>query len=285
MNQPTKGAVLVTGASVGIGRAVALLLDRSGYRVFAGVRRTVDAEALRQAASGRMTPVALDITDPSQIAEAIATVESAIGPDEGLAALVNNAGVVVAGPLEFLPLDEIRRVLDINVVGQVAMIQAALPLLRKGAHGRIVQITSAARHFGMPFMGAYVASKAGMGAACDTLRRELRSEGIAVSEVLPGIVRTPMWEKYRAPADRLQASMPESARRQAEQFAKGRALSDNLLGRGSSPESIAKVVLRAVKARRPRTHYRAGMDARFALLVPHLMPAWILDWFVDRTLR
>lgn len=281
-----KGAVLVTGTSVGIGRAIALLLDRTGYRVFAGVRRTEDGEALRREASAQFTPLLLDVTNAGHIAEAVRTIEKALGPEEGLAGLVNNAGVVVAGPLEFLALNDVRSVLEINVVGQLAVIQAVLPLLRRGQKGRIVQITSAGRNLGMPFLGAYVASKAGMGAMCDSLRRELQAEKLHVSEILPGFVTTPMWDKYRKPADQLQATMQASAGHQAESFARGRVLFDRLNSfKGGSPEAVAKVVLRALESRRPRTHYRVGLEACLGLAVPRLVPARFMDWIVARALK
>jgi NAD(P)-dependent dehydrogenase (short-subunit alcohol dehydrogenase family) len=286
MANSRKGAVLVTGTSVGIGRAIALLLDRTGYRVFAGVRRTEDGETLRREASAQFTPLLLDVTNAAQIAEAARTIEKALGPEEGLTALVNNAGIVVAGPLEFLALSDIRKMLEVNVVGQMAVIQAVLPLLRRGQKGRILQITSAGRNLGMPFLGAYVASKAGIGAMCDSLRRELRAEKLYVSEILPGFVVTPMWDKYREPADRLQETIQASASPQAQTFAKGRKLFErvNSLG-GESPEGVAKVVLRALEARHPSTHYRVGMDARLGLAVPRLMPARVMDWIVARVLK
>lgn len=286
MTHPHKGSVLVTGTSVGIGRAIALVMDKAGYRVFAGVRRVEDGESLRQEASDRLTPLLLDVTNPQQIAEAVRKIEQALGPEEGLSGLVNNAGIAIAGPLEFLPLTDVRRTLEINLVGQLAVIQAVLPLLRRGSKGRILQITSAGRNLGMPFLGAYVASKSGMGAMCDSLRRELQAEKIHVAEILPGFVVTPMWDKYRKPADQLQEAMQSSARPLAETFAKGRSLFEWLNSRGGeSPEGVAKVVLRALEARRPKTHYRIGMDARLGLAVPRLLPTRVMDRIVARALK
>lgn len=271
----TAKSILVVGASSGIGLATAQLLARQGYRVYAGVR---DPKAI--GADAGLTPVQLDVTNAEQIAAAIRS----IGADGELAALVNCAGIAVAGPLEFLSTADVRRTFEVNVVGQLAVIQACLPLLRRGG-GRIVQVTSGARNFGMPFLGAYIASKAGLGIMVDTLRRELRPWNIPVSEVLPGFVLTPLWDKYRAPADAVQAGMPDFAASQAESLAKGRALFERMARIGKPPEAVAKVILRAIESRCPKLRYVVGWDARAGLLAPHLVPTRILDWFVSRALR
>src|SRR6185503_17646090 len=127
----TSRAVVITGASTGIGAACALQLDRLGFRVFAGVRKPADGEALQRQASDRLTPILIDVTDAASIATAADTVAAFVG-EAGLAGLVNNAGIGVAGPLEFLPIAELRRQLEINVIGQVAVTQTFLPLLRQG---------------------------------------------------------------------------------------------------------------------------------------------------------
>ncbi len=275
--------VLVTGASTGIGRAIAVCLAKSGWQVFAGVRSEKAAAELRTLHDA-LRPVTLDITSAEQIAAAVKTIEAQIGSDAGLDGLVNNAGIAVAGPIEFLSVDDIRRSLEVNIVGQIAVIKACLPLIRKG-HGRIVQVTSGARNFPMPFLGAYVASKSGMGVIVDALRRELRSSKIPVSEVLPGIVTTPMWDKYRSPADQLQKSMPEYAQSQAQTFTKGRKLFDLLMRHGAAPEKTARAVLHALESNRPRIRYPVGLDARFGLLVPRITPVRLMDWFVALALR
>lgn len=280
----SNGAVLVTGSSAGIGEAIVRTLDKAGYRVFAGVRKLEDGARLKAESSDRLTPIILDVTKPEQIAEAIQTVKTALGPDSSLLALVNNAGIAVAGPLEFLPTSEIRRVLEVNVIGQIAMIQACLPLLR-GSGGRIIQISSGVRNFALPFLGSYVISKTGMCAALDVFRRELWSWKIPVSEVLPGLVKTPMWDKYKAPANALQSSMPEFARSQAASMEKGRDLFEMLAKKGHPPEKVAGTVLRALRASRPRRRYIVSGDARMALLIPRLIPGGLLDRFIPLFIR
>jgi NAD(P)-dependent dehydrogenase (short-subunit alcohol dehydrogenase family) len=180
--------VVVTGTSTGIGRATALHLDRLGYRVFAGVRRAEDAVRLRSEGSERLAPVLLDVTDIGSIEAAAKTVSAEVG-ERGLAGLVNNAGIVTGGPLEFVPLDELRRQLEVNTVGPVAVIQHFLPLVRRG-RGRVVFVSSIGGRFSQPIVGPYCASKFALEALADALRMEVAPSGIHVSLVEPGAVKT-----------------------------------------------------------------------------------------------
>ncbi len=267
-------AVVVTGASTGIGEACALRLDGMGFRVFAGVRRDEDGATLRQKSSDRLVPVRLDVTSADDIAAAARTVAAAVG-DAGLAGLVNNAGIAVAGPMEFLPVDELRRQLDVNVVGQIAVTQAFLPLLRT-ARGRIVNIGSISGRLATPFVGAYSASKFALEALTDALRVELRPWGIEVAIVEPGGIATPIWERSIAVADRLIASMPEQAQAYYGPVipaVRGTAMSTGK--RGTSPAAVADVVVHALTARRPRTRYLVGQRAgTITRIVARLPDRW-----------
>jgi NAD(P)-dependent dehydrogenase (short-subunit alcohol dehydrogenase family) len=181
--------VLITGASSGIGAACAKRLAAAGWRVFAGVRRA-------GAAPVETTEVLLDVTDGGAIARAV---EEVGGRLDGL---VNNAGIAVAAPLEYLPLEELRRQLEVNLVGQLAVTQAFLPALRAGG-GRIVLIGSIAGTSALPFLGPYAISKFALEALADSLRVELAAEGIRVSIVRPGTIATPIWSKPQPVADAL----------------------------------------------------------------------------------
>ena len=278
-----KGAVLITGASTGIGRVTALLLAREGFRVFAGVRREADGERLRAAASGGLTPVMLDVTDASSIDAAARGVEGAAGPG-GLAGLVNNAGIVISGPLEVLPLDELRRQFEVNVFGLVATTQAFLPMIRRGG-GRVVNVGSISGRVAFPFLGPYCATKFALEALSDALRMELRPWGIHVVGVLPGSVVTPIWEKSRALAEesleRLPAEKKEPYRERMNRFRDASVES----GRdGISADSVACVILRALTEKRPRTRYLVGRNARVGALLAHLLPDRAMDWLVERKL-
>src|SRR5919198_2886732 len=203
------GSCLITGASTGIGEACALRLDARGWRVFAGVRREEDAARLRSQLSERSQPVIVDVTDPASIARATATVSSVL-KEEGLAGLVNNAGIAVAGPLEFLSLEEFRRQLEVNVTGQLAVTQACLPQLRRG-RGRIVFMGSIAGRVTFPMMGPYSASKHALEALADALRVELQPWGMHVSIVEPGSIATPIWRKGEEAAAQASARFPPAA--------------------------------------------------------------------------
>ena len=188
-------AVLVTGASSGIGHASALRLAGSGWRVFGGVRSEEDAERLREHG---VEPLQLDVTDSA----AIAAAAEVVGGE--LHGLVDNAGIAIAAPLELVPLDELRRQLEVNVVGQVAVLQAFLPALRR-SQGRVVLVGSVGGRSALPFLGPYAASKHALEAIADSLRVELAPWGIGVSIVEPASVKTAIWTKGAAQADVMRA--------------------------------------------------------------------------------
>lgn len=264
-----RGAVLITGASRGIGEACALRLDRAGFRVFAGVRRPEDGDALRRKASDRLAPVRLDVLDPARVAAAAEEVRAAVG-DEGLAGLVNNAGVVVAAPLEFVPLDEVRHQLEVNLLGPLALVQALLPTLRR-ARGRIVNIGSVAGKSALPFMGPYAMSKFALEALTDALRVELMPWDVRVAVVEPGAVATSIWRASIKAADELAQRLPPQARElygKAMAVVRQRALSGEQ--RGIPAERVARAVEHALTADAPRTRYLLGWDSKLRLLLERL---------------
>lgn len=271
--------LLITGASTGIGEACALHLDAQGHRVYAGVRKEEDAERLRAAASDRLVPVSIDVTDAVQI-DAVA---KQIDGDGGvLHGLVNNAGVARGGPLEYLPIEVWREQLEINVVGQVAVTQAMLPLLRKG-RGRIVFIGSIGGRVANGLMGPYSASKFAIEAIGSALRQELRLWGMHVSVVEPGAIRTAIWDKGRETSDRLEAELPAEARERyaahIEAIRKGIEMQDrNAIG----PEAVAKAVDHALFARTPKTRYLVGKDARAMAAAAWLLPDRPMEALIRR---
>jgi NAD(P)-dependent dehydrogenase (short-subunit alcohol dehydrogenase family) len=274
-------SAVVTGASSGIGRACALLLDREGFAVFAGVRRPEDGEALAAAASRRLTPVPLDVTRPESLEAARERVAAALG-DAGLGGLVNNAGISVPAVLEFLDLDELRRQLEVNLVGALAATRTFLPLLRAGG-GRIVHIGSQGGYNAAPFLGPYAASKFALEAVTDALRRELRPWAIEVSIVEPGSVATPIWEKGIATGAELRARLPEHARAlYGEALDRITAYAQRAARRGIPPERVARAVHHALTAPRPRTRYRVGLDAKLVRLLTRVLPDRAMDALVAR---
>jgi NAD(P)-dependent dehydrogenase (short-subunit alcohol dehydrogenase family) len=274
-------SALVTGASTGIGRATALHLDAKGRRVFAGVRKEADAESLREAGSERLIPLKLDVTDAGQIAAAAERVTAEMG-EAGLDGLVNNAGIAVPGPLETLPIEDFRRQVDINLTAQVAVTQAMLPAIRK-ARGRIVFITSIGGLMAFPMFGAYHAAKFGLEAVGDVFRQELKAWGISVSVVEPGSIATPIWERGQAEADAIGARAGDG---HAELYGKAieayREVARKTGERGIAPEKVAERIEHALSARRPRTRYLVGADARGQALAKKLLPDRLVDWLIAR---
>jgi NAD(P)-dependent dehydrogenase (short-subunit alcohol dehydrogenase family) len=255
-----------------------------GYRVFAGVRRTEDGAALeRKAGSSRMIAVRLDVTDAEQVAAAAERVDGEMGA-RGLAGLVNNAGMAIAGPLEFLPIAEVRGQLEVNVLGQLAVTQALLPAVRR-ARGRIVFMSSIAGRSAMPFTGPYAASKFALEALADAWRVELRGEGIEVCIVEPGVIGTPIWETSLARADRTLRDMPAelSARYGRQLTALRRIVASG--NAGPPPGIVAEAVAHALTARRPRTRYLIGRDARLRLILERLIPTRLRDRIIAARLR
>jgi NAD(P)-dependent dehydrogenase (short-subunit alcohol dehydrogenase family) len=270
-----KGAVVITGASTGIGEACALHLDKLGYRVFAGIRKSADGESLRRRASERLVPVRLDISDAMEVAQAARIIIEMLGGG-GLAGLINNAGIVVGGMLEFLPLDALRRQLEVNVVGQIAVTQAFLSSLRK-ARGRIVNISSVSGLISSPFTGAYSASKFALEALTDSLRMELRPWKMHVALVEPGFIQTPIASKSLAAAEELKSQLPaEAVQLYGSSLHAVTTATERKAAKGASTDVVVKAVVHALTARRPRTRYVVGEHSAFqirwrdALIVRHL---------------
>jgi NAD(P)-dependent dehydrogenase (short-subunit alcohol dehydrogenase family) len=256
-------AVVITGASSGIGRATALRLDRCGWRVFAGVRRPGDAAALRRQASNRLTPLILDVTDAGTIAAAAAIVHAVVG-EAGLAGLVNNAAIAESAPLEFVPPGDVRRHLEVNAVGPVAVTQAFLPLIRQGG-GRIVNVGSISGRLVLPLLGAYSASKFALEALTAALRMELAPWGIPVTLIEVGGVTTPIWKKFALAADALARRLPPQAHALYGPAitAERRRVLTSVRGRGSiGPHVVARVIVHALTTPHPRPRYVVGPRAR-----------------------
>jgi NAD(P)-dependent dehydrogenase (short-subunit alcohol dehydrogenase family) len=271
-----RGAVLVTGASSGMGKATAGRLVEGGFTVFAGVRKESDARALRDAGSSRLVPVILDVTRGETISRTLRAVGEAVGAD-GLAGLVNNAGVAVTGPIELVPLDELRRQLEINVVGQVAVIQAFLPLIR-AAGGRIVNVGSVGAKFALPFGAPLNSSKAALEIISDSLRMELRPWGIHVVTISPGSIRTSAEGKLVQDSEATAAAFtPEGEARYAAPYrAFVRAMLE-MESHGVGPEVMAAKVYRALTARKPRRRYPVGPMSRLLPLLFATLPAGAAD--------
>lgn len=280
----TYRSVVITGASTGIGEACALSLDRQGWRVFAAVRREEDGRRLQARASERLRPILLDVTDSPGIAAVVQEVASAVGPG-GVQGLVNNAGIAVGGPLEFISLDQFRWQFEVNVFGLLQVTQQFLPLIRTG-RGRIVNIGSIAGRVASPMVGPYCASKHAVEALTDALRLELAPWDLHVSVVEPGVVATPIWDKGVREMDAELARMPAEGLERYDLLIRAfRRLLGGASQRGVSPDVVARRVEHALTSRRPRHRYLVGKDARLRLMAQTILPRRWMDALVQRVLR
>ena len=268
MSRTPERRALVTGCSTGIGRATVVHLAARGWRVFAGVRREEDGASLRAEGGSGVIPLIADVTDAAQLDRAIEAIRA--DGDGSLDALVNNAARVTIGPIETTPIEEFRRLLEVNLLGVVGVTQRCLPLLRlaarrgggEGADARIVNVGSTAGIVAWPFSGAYVASKFALEGLSDTLRLELDGSGIGVSVIITGSVRTPIWKKTNASFEASAASMPAEL-----EPVYGARLSEARRAASASPDTIepdavVHAIDHALNAARPRPRYVVGPSAR-----------------------
>jgi NAD(P)-dependent dehydrogenase (short-subunit alcohol dehydrogenase family) len=275
------GNVVITGASSGIGAATALALDRLGMQVFAGVEDAADGRTALGGASPNLRRIELDVTSAESIEGAVAELESTLG-GSGLDAVVNNAGIGVPGPLETIPIDDLRRQLEVNVLGQVAVTQAVLPLIR-GASGRVVFVGSVGGILASQFAGAYHASKFAIEAIGDVWRQELDPEGIPVILIEPSAISTPIWDKAIAYLDRL---LSRDEARLAPYRDRLTAFQESLRSadeHGKAPEDVAEVIATALTEKRPDARYVVGGAGKLATALRPLVPDRIADKLAERT--
>jgi NAD(P)-dependent dehydrogenase (short-subunit alcohol dehydrogenase family) len=276
MSQSKQRSVVVTGASSGIGRACAIDLANQGFVVFAGIRKSKDAEELRAFGNPRLIPIEIDVTKKATIVAALATVQAAVG-ERGLDGLVNNAGIATAAPIEYVTNDDLRHHFEVNVFGQVAVTQTFLPLIRR-AGGRIVNIGSVGSHITMPFGGALCASKSAFKSLNDALRLELRPFGVRVCLVEPGAIATPGVDKTLGDVEAVIRAMPtEGAERYAEEIRAFARLGHERESHGSPPEVVAAAVRHALTSRRPRVRYPVGKHAAMLQTLARVLPDTVLD--------
>ena len=267
--------VLVTGTSSGIGRATALRLAADGYRVLAGVRDPADGTPLRaesNGSSGEIEPVVLDVTKPDTIEAAVGRAKELTDRD-GLTGVINNAGQPVTGPMEVLPIDELRHELEVNLIGQIAVTQAFLPMLR-ATEGRIVFISSIGGQVVFPFAGAYHASKFGLEAAAEALRTELRGTGVDVAIVEPGITDSRIWAKALGQAKAMVAELPAPQRNLYAEDMNNfeEKLRQTRDGDNMSAAKVAGKIEKALSSRRPPSRFPVGIGAKIAYRVRPWIP-------------
>ncbi|NVN50046.1 Oxidoreductase, short-chain dehydrogenase/reductase family [Mycolicibacterium hippocampi] len=280
MSSEIQEIVIVTGASTGIGAAAARELARRGFHVLAGVRRDQDAAAIR---GPDIEPLILDITEPDHI-EALVTRVNGDPQRRAVRALVNNAAVQANVPIEAFAIDEWRRMFEVNLFGQIAVIQALLPALMRN-RGRVVNISSVGGKVAMATYGPYAATKFALEAVSDSLRREVAAFGVSVVVIEPGAVRTEMLGRAIATAGELVSAMtPEQSRRYGDLVHAVNAQAVSSTKSGLPAEAAAKVIGKAVTTRKPRTRYPVGREAAMIRWLPFL-PDRMLDRVFAAALR
>jgi NAD(P)-dependent dehydrogenase (short-subunit alcohol dehydrogenase family) len=279
VNREAAPAALVTGAGSGIGEACAKRLSKLGWRVFAGVLDETQRAHVEQSRLERVTPIVLDITKGDAIAAAAETIAAEVG-QRGLAGLVNNAGIGVVGPVEFVPIDRFRHQLEVNLIGHVAVTQACLPLLRK-ATGRIVYISSLAGRLSIPLLSPYSVSKFGIEAVSDALRQELRPWNMHVACIEPALINTPILASTDAAADAAFAAMTEEGRGLYGSFFNRLKTATKMRAAAQPPDVVARAVAHALTALRPKTRYVVG-GMRWQFLLLSKLPDRLRDWVIAK---
>lgn len=269
-------AVVVTGASTGIGRAAVAEAVRQGAHVFPAVRKKADADALKAEFGKAVTPVIFDVTDEAAVRKAAAVVDKALA-GRTLFGLVNNAGVAVPGPLAYLSSEDLRHQMEVNFTGVHMVTQAFLPLLgidpdRKGAPGKVVMITSVAGEAATPFIGAYAASKHAVEGYAEALRREMILFGIDVVVVAPGAIATPIWDKVDERQVALYANTPY-----APMLEKVRDLMIGMGRKGLPPAQVGALVWRVLSRRGGKVRHRILRSGFFQITLPRFLPARVVD--------
>jgi NAD(P)-dependent dehydrogenase (short-subunit alcohol dehydrogenase family) len=282
MAELARTSVVVTGASTGIGWGAAKVLIQERFQVFGSVRRAEDAERLSKEFGTAFTPLLVDVTDHDAVLRAAATVATAL-KGRTLFGLVNNAGIAVPGPLLHLPIDEFRRQIDVNLTAQLAVTQAFAPLLgadrsRTGTPGRILMISSVAGRNGMPFIGAYNASKFALEGMSEALRRELMLYGIDVIIIAPGSVVTPIWDKA------MEADLaPYSSTPYGPSLVGVRDFMVKMGRAGLTPEAIGRSVHRALTVASPKVRYTVVPNP-VETFVMSILPKRVFDRIIAKRL-
>jgi len=272
--------ILITGSSTGIGKACALHLDKLGFKVYAGVRKQADGDNLKEEASDRLTPVILDVTDAESIEAAVSIIEKETGAE--VYGLVNNAGIGISGVLEVTPVTEIRKLMEVNVIGLLAVTQTMIPLLRKG-NGRIINIGSSSGLMAFPGGSVYCASKFAVRAITDSLRLELKHLGIYVVMVAPGAIESEIWEKRKEYKAELRKRVKPEIAEHYKTLAKFGDKIEQVIKKIPANE-VAKAITDALTSAKPKYYYNVGSDAKGAAFFAKL-PKRLLDWMILKRIQ
>jgi NAD(P)-dependent dehydrogenase (short-subunit alcohol dehydrogenase family) len=273
-------AILITGSSTGIGKACAVHLDKFGFKVYAGVRKQADGDNLKKEASENLTPIILDVTDAESIESTVSIIEKET--DGELYGLVNNAGIGISGVLEVTPIEEIRKLMEVNVIGLMSVTQAVIPMLRK-SKGRIINIGSSSSLLAFPGGSVYCASKFAVRAITDSLRLELKHFGISTVMVAPGAVESEIWEKRKEYKTELRKRVKPEIAEHYKALARFGDKIEQVIKKIPASE-VAKAVTDALTSAKPKYYYYVGSDAKGAAKAAKL-PKRLLDWMIMKRIQ
>jgi NAD(P)-dependent dehydrogenase (short-subunit alcohol dehydrogenase family) len=270
--------IVITGVSTGLGYGAARELTRRGYRVFGSVRRQEDAARLRLELGEKFIPLIFDVTDQFAVLKAAEEVKQQLN-GEGLGGLINNSGISVTGPLQYLPMDELRRNFDVNVFGLVQVTQAFLPLLgaaqgHPSAPGRILNISSVAGKLAAPYMAPYVGSKHAVEGISNCLRLELMPFGIQVIIIGPGAVQTPIWDKGSLEQYKKSPYIASLAKFFRKYVTEGK--------QGMPLDEFSRRLADIFETRKPRTRYAIVQRPFINWILPRVLPQKVLDHFFKK---
>ena len=275
--------LVITGVSTGIGHELTRQFLAKGYRVFGSVRKQADADRLASEFGEGFTPLLFDVTDYAAIDQAVLEVEQAVG-DEGLAGLINNAGIAVGGPSLHVDIKDFEYQFQVNVFGLIKCTQAFAPLLgarenHKSDPGRIINIGSVSGKLGMPFVGPYVGSKFALEGLSHSFRRELLLYGIDVIVIGPGPIKTPIWEK----SIKMEPYYDTPYGDMLQRFEKG--MVKKSIERGFTPEYLSEKIVKVFEKRKPKTRYTMAPQALVNFYLPRLLPDRWLDAITKKLMK
>lgn len=274
--------VFITGATTGIGLYTARQLHSMGWEVFAGVFPNEDTSALTAHITERLHLIEIDVTNTDMIRSAQDAIRR---QTDTLDALVNNAGTAITGPMEVLPIEDIRRQMEVNYIGQIAVTQAMLPLIR-AAQGRIVNVASILGRLVVPFSGPYCASKFAVQAFTDALRMELRPWKIPVIAIQPTVIQSAIWQKQLEWQEMVREELPPHAQEMyAEQLTIMEKSTRDQQAIAASPQVVADAIAEALNSPNPKTRYTVGPDALILTLLWRFLPDSLRDQVLMRRLK
>lgn len=283
---PNDKYVLISGCDTGIGHALAIELDQQGFHIFASVLIQENISLLKEKLSSRATVFRMDITKQEDINTAYKLVTS---KTNSLHALINNAGILTHGCIDWTSMDIMRKIMNVNFFGHVAMTKKFLPSLITKSGSRVVNVVSAAGFFSFPNTAAYSASKYALKSFSDCLRREMKPWNLYVSTIEPGALKTTMLEGYEETLKTIWNGLSIDVQERwginyLNDIIKT-AVNSQFMIHADNPARVVAAIKHAVMNSKPRIHYRPGWQAKVIFYILYLFPTWFSDKLLAKVLN